>query len=126
MPLLQPLGSATRARSACSVVPNLPTLHHVLAPHPTPPAGGASGSLTLSRIGTSYKTAADRAAEAASRVPDEPPMPKRKSGEGRRKVAWAGDDDLLAVRWFRKVRRGYLGVVWGLLWRRWGVEGILT
>lgn len=65
--------------------------------------GGASNPLTLARVSPTLLSAAQRAAEAARRVPSPEPQPRR---EKRKKVSWPGDDgDLVAVRFFRKVSR---------------------
>ena len=57
--------------------------------------------MTLSRIGSSFTSAAQRAAEAAKRVPSPEPPAERK--EKRKKVSWVKEDALADVRWFLKV-----------------------
>lgn len=68
--------------------------------------GGASLGLTLSVL-TSGSSAKERAAAAARRVPSPERQPRK---EKRKKVSWVGEQDLVGVRWFRKVRsRGLRG-----------------
>jgi hypothetical protein len=61
---------------------------------------GGSGSLLTKATGP--KSAAQRAAEAAARVPSPEPAPSQT--KKKKKVVWAAEEALVAVRWFRKVR----------------------
>ena len=69
------------------------------------PVGGL-GSIGLGSLGTfsgksiAIKTAADRAAEAAARIPDPPPCSPRKK---RKTVSFVDDGELTRIRYFLKV-----------------------
>lgn len=79
-----------------------PQFRHTIALY----AGGL-GSIGLGSLGTfsgksiAIKTAADRAAEAAARVPDPPPRSPRKK---RKAVSFVDDGELTRIRYFLKVR----------------------
>eukprot|EP00887_Chlorella_sp_A99_P006064 scaffold22.g6064.t1 len=87
------------ARPAAAANPALSPLDSVVgfAGGVTMLGGGGGGAVALARVGPTVLTAAQRAAEAARRVPSPEPRPRK---EKRKRVSWRGETELEAVRLF--------------------------
>ena len=100
-PSLNPAGNASAQISAS--IARTTTLFAPSSPSPPPLFVGSGGGGGAERDAVAGMSAANaKAAAAASRIPSPVPEPRRAK---RKAVSWADDEELVKMRWFKKVSR---------------------